>query len=648
MKLQTKFGLGITAIFLVLAAGVAAMTVRYVNTNTIREVENRVRVDIRAAWEVYDGKTARVTSALSVLAEDQTIKALLRNPGDATALRAVEAYLQTQRLEQEMDILNLMSADGTVIVRTRPPFNSGDNLSNDPLVRQALASGHNSAGTIILELDRLDLEGDGLVERCLAVGGEPRGMMSGAAVTVWDNGDLLGVIEMGGLLNGASEKVDRMRDVIFENEYYKGKPLGTATIFMDDLRISTNVLDDQGRRAVGTRVSKEVADQVLGQGESWTGRAFVVDRWYLSQYDPIRDPDGKIIGMLYLGELEQKYLDLRTKAVIQQLSVILAGMLAAYVLSFLSIRGVLKPIHRLSEATRTLSEGDLTHRVEVGGNDEVGELSASFNVMCEQLELQRSQLEERQRELEELSDELRTTNKSYIEMLGFVTHELKNPLTSAIMSLYTVKDGYLGELTPAQKRSLESVAQSLDYFQDMIKNYLDLSRLERGDLAVRKRDVALWDHVVAPALDGFEREIQEKGMVVVDHIPDNMTVAADSNLLRIVYDNLLSNALKYGREGGTIMLDASNGGRITTLSVRNDGEGISPERVPQLFKKFSRLESPEYAGKKGTGLGLYICREIIEKHGGEIWVDSKAGEWVKFSFTLPKENGVLPTGKEGD
>ena len=102
------------------------------------------------------------------------------------------------------------------------------------------------------------------------------------------------------------------------------------------------------------------------------------------------------------------------------------------------------------------------------------------------------------------------------------------------------------------------------------------------------------------------------------------------------YDNLLSNAVKYGREGGAIVLDAQENEDKVTLSVRNDSEGIPPEKMAVLFKKFSRLDSPEYAGKRGTGLGLYICKEIVEKQGGEIWADSQVGEWVKFSFTLPK------------
>lgn len=636
MKLQAKFNLGIIIIFTILAIVIAVVTIIYVDNNTIREAENRVRIYMRAAWEIHNGKIQPIRSGAEILAQNQRIRDLLQDPTNEELFKAVSEKLEAIRQEEEMDLLNVLAPDGTVLLRTRYPYNKGDNLAADPFVKQVLATKQSSAGNAILSMERLDVEGPGLVERTIASSGDPRGMLVGAAVPVIQDGSLLGIIQLGSLLNGSIDEVDRIRDAVFENEYYQGKPVGTATIFMDDLRISTNVQDNQGRRAVGTRVSREVAEHVLEQGLSWTGRAFVVDTWYLSQYDPIKDPDGNIIGMLYVGELEQKYLDLRAQVVVLYLSVIIAGMVLAFLTFFFLTRNILNPIRKLSEATKRLASGDFGYRVPVNNKDEVGDLSASFNHMAEQLEAQRGQIERDQEELEALNRELKATNRNYMEMLGFVSHELKNPLASSVMSLYTVKDGYLGEINPAQKKSLESVAQSLDYFQEMILNYLDLSRLEKGELELHPTKVTLCPDVITPVLQGFERAIQEKQMVVEDKISQNMVLTADGNLLRIVYDNLLSNAIKYGQEKGTILLDAHENADKVTLSVRNDGEGIPPEKMPMLFKKFSRLDNPEYAGKKGTGLGLYTCKEIIQKHGGKIWADSKMGEWVMFSFTIPK------------
>ncbi len=279
MKLQTKFSLGIIAIFVLLAALMAVLSISFVNNNTIREAENRIRIYMRAAWEIHDGKIARTRAALEILAQDRTLIDALTSGGVPERVRP---YLESVRRDQQMDILNVMTADGRVVMRTRAPYNKDDPLANDALVKQVIATRQASSGSIVLEQERLDVEGSELIERVLAVGGEPRAMFAGAAVPVFEDGKLVGIIEMGTLLNGATEKVDTIRDAVFANEIYNGKPVGTATIFLDDLRISTNVLDSQGRRAVGTRASKEVADRVLKEGLPWTGRAIVVDTPYLA------------------------------------------------------------------------------------------------------------------------------------------------------------------------------------------------------------------------------------------------------------------------------------------------------------------------------------------------------------------------------
>ena len=247
--------------------------------------------------------------------------------------------------------------------------------------------------------------------------------------------------------------------------------------------------------------------------------------------------------------------------------------------------------------------------------------------------------EARQRiaELDALNQQLQATNRNYMEMLGFVAHELRNALASAVLSLHTVMDGYLGDISSAQSKSLESVARSLEDLKDMIRNYLDLSRLETGGMEISKSYFPLNARVIQPVLQEMDGEVQRRQIVVENSIPEGKVVYADAGLLKIVYYNLLSNAIKYGREGGAIRLGVREDGQTVKLNVCNDSTGIAPDQIPLLFKKFSRLYNPEYADQRGTGLGLYICREIVEKHGGVIQADSQMGEWVEFSFTLPQE-----------
>ena len=148
------------------------------------------------------------------------------------------------------------------------------------------------------------------------------------------NGEVLGVLTGGVLLSRNYEIVDRIKDIVFKDATYRGKEIGTSTIFMGDLRISTNVKDKEGKRAIGTRAMKEVTDQVYERGIPWVQRAFVVDDWYITAYEPIRDIEDKIVGMLYVGMLESKYAQLKERLILLFFLFSTVGMLIALTVSF--------------------------------------------------------------------------------------------------------------------------------------------------------------------------------------------------------------------------------------------------------------------------------------------------------------------------
>ena len=616
MKLRSKFYVGIIVVFGLLAVLVSLLTVWFVDTTVVAYSTNQVKLDINSAWLIYNSRAEMIRRLVEFVAEQQA--------GNERPLVQNRDKLENFKHRNGLDILNLISLDETALLRTNPPYAHDDSVKGDALVAKVLATHRPVSGTILMPQQRLVAEGGDLLERCEKSGGEAVGMLMGAAVPLVSDGKLTGVLEAGVLLNGATEKVDLIRDLVFESKLYRGKPEGTATIFMKDLRISTNVVDANGKRAIGTRASPEVIRRVLDEGVPWTGRAWVVNTWYLAQYDPITDPNGVIIGMLYVGDLEQRYDDMRSRAVMIYLSAVIVGMTLAFIIFLAISRGILNPLHQLSNATKQLADGELSHRVDsVSTKDELEDLSSAFNGMAEQLEKQHTEIEAKQEALVNVNEELRQTNRNYMELLGFVTHELKNPLASAVLSVHTVKDGYLGELNEGQKKSLESVSRSLDYFEDMIRNYLDLSRLEKGEIEVRRSQSDLFSDVLVPIIEGLEREIKENQMVLETNIPQPLMVEADRDLLRIVLDNLLSNALKYGREAGKIVIEAKQDASETVMSVFNEGEGVPAEKLPLLFRKFSRIDGPSHPGKRGTGLGLFICREIIEKHGGHISAESE-------------------------
>ena len=150
-----------------------------------------------------------------------------------------------------------------------------------------------------------------------------------------------------------------VKEIVYQGVKYKGKDIGTATIFQRDLRISTNVKRKDGSRAIGTCVSKEVCDQVLVKGLPWVGRAFVVNNWYITVYEPIKNIKGEIIGILYVGILEEKFVDMRRRTILMFLGITLAGMVVAFIVSWFLASGVLKPVKELVFASKQLAKGDL-------------------------------------------------------------------------------------------------------------------------------------------------------------------------------------------------------------------------------------------------------------------------------------------------
>lgn len=227
-------------------------------------------------------------------------------------------------------------------------------------------------------------------------------------------------------------------------------------------------------------------------------------------------------------------------------------------------------------------------------------------------------------------------NKSYLDLLGFVAHELKGLLSSAVINAYSLRDGLLGMINFKQKKAVDSICRNLDYLDATVKKFLNLSRIERGNLDVNKTEFSLGKDVFENSIQTFARQFSTKKMQVENRIDPDIRVKADMDLLQIVANNLVNNAVKYGSEGGRVLLTASQSEGFVTVDVYNDARPITPQMVDQLFKKFSRLDVPEKKQVKGTGLGLYITRQIIEAHGGTIRVEPR-DNGNSFIFTIHKE-----------
>ena len=229
------------------------------------------------------------------------------------------------------------------------------------------------------------------------------------------------------------------------------------------------------------------------------------------------------------------------------------------------------------------------------------------------------------------------TNVQMLDLMTIVSHELKSPISVVHTTADTLYKGYFGKLDPKQQQILETIIRNCQYLEDIIRSYIDLSKMDMDQLESFKENIDLINDVVVPIIEIPEYKNNMKEMDISTRYDADAKVNGDPNLLKIVVTNLLNNAIKYGKEKTAIQIDVTEDEGKIVYSIYNEGVGISREDIEKkLFNKFSRLKQKGTEGVKGSGLGLYICKKIIEKHNGKIWVDSEQDSWVRFSFSLPK------------
>ena len=430
-------------------------------------------------------------------------------------------------------------------------------------------------------------------------------MAIGYAMPVFDEQkkEVKQVIYGGKIINRDFALVDKIRNLVFEDKLYNSKPLGTVTIFLDDIRITTNVLDNQGQRAIGTVVSDIVYKKVVKEGNIWLDRAFVVTDWYLTGYEPIKNIKGEVIGILYVGVLEKPFKDMERRIFLGFLAIVGLVAILAAVSSYVLAYSISQPVTGMLEATGKISSGDLDFRVKTEtGIKELNHLAEAFNVMA-------LKLKERQ--------------ESYLDLISFVAHELKGILSSTILNAYSVRDGFLGMINFKQIKAMDSVARNLDYLDATVKNFLNLSRIEKNEMALNKTDLFVREDIFEVAVDAFLKQANDKQIQVLNNIQPGLKIKADLSLLQVAANNLVGNAVKYASIGGKVILGSAKTNNHLEIEIYNDGRPIKESEKVKLFKKFSRLDSPSGVKIQGTGLGLFISRQIIEKHEGRIWVEAR-------------------------
>jgi two-component system NtrC family sensor kinase len=359
-RLRIRIVVSFFVVIAVFAFSVAVLGFYMVKIDISERAQAKVKNDLNSAREIYRQETENVRDVVRFTAVRFFIKdAIAENDREILAQQ-----LELIRKTESLDILTLTDKDGKVIVRARNPAVFGDSRLTDKLVGRVLSDKKTIAGTVIVSRDELLKEGQDLAERAYVKFTQPEkakstveteqtsGMMIKAASPIFGHdSDLIGVLYGGNLLNRNYRIVDKIKGIVYQGAQYEGKDLGAVTLFQQDVRISTNVRAADGNRTIGTRISEQVYERVLEKGIPWIDRAFVVTDWYKTAYEPIKNIDGRAIGILYVGTLEEPFVDMARNVFLVFLAIVLAATLLSGTIALVLSHNVSRPLTEILKAT---------------------------------------------------------------------------------------------------------------------------------------------------------------------------------------------------------------------------------------------------------------------------------------------------------
>ncbi len=325
----------------------------------------------------------------------------------------------------------------------------------------------------------------------------------------------------------------------------------------------------------------------------------------------------EIIGAVFAASdaqyLDQFRVDVLKIFVLAAAVVFAASFIAVGMFSYRMVR----PLREMAMAARSFGAGDFSRRVPVTSQDEIGQLALAFNNMASSLSS---------------SEGMR---RSFI---ANVSHELKTPMTTIAGFIDGILDG---TIPPDKERHyLKIVSDEVKRLSRLVRTMLDLSRIDSGELKITKQRFDLTDTVVNTLMT-FENLIEKRNIQVTGlEESHSVFVDGDPDMLHQVVYNLIENAVKFVNEGGVIELHVTEASNRVNFSIRNTGAGISADEIGLIFDKFYKTDKSRSQDKNGMGLGLYIVRTIIKRHGGDITVKSTEGEFCQFDFWLPKISQV--------
>lgn len=643
-------------------AGMIGLTLYWTLTYSWQNLLTTVRSDLGVAHHAVSVQQQRQAEHLEHLRDAWAFQLQLRE--------------SPARLRQW--VMPLAANYGLDFLRLR----SGSELDQLPAQdRAALAAGRSVSHFVVWSREQLLALSPALASRAVldkelepGAGQETRGLISLSLTPVMGrDGSLWGVLEGGELINGSTRLVDELKGQVFAKNTLPAGSIGSVTLFLGDLRVSTNVpasSSQQLGRAVGTRASAPVREQVLGRGEPWIDRAFVHDAWYVSGYEPLLGANGERIGMLYVGFLEWPIVRTYLTNLLELGSGVVLLLLLSGLLVYRGARDLFTPIERMHKVVRQVQAGRPARIGELylDPDHELAQLGRQFDAMLDRQAAHRQQLArsadeleqkvaERTQSLEQKTAELEhhihmlTQARQQLliseklaalgELCAGVAHEINNPLAVILGNVELMKLE-LGEAAAPVSEELALVLAQIERIRAITRSLLQYSR--PGDYET----APVWQHltpIIEESLTLVRSALRRQQVNLVADLRAQQPIEADRQQLLQVLINLLVNASHALGEQGEIRVESRDwfdeAGQLQGAEVRviDNGSGIEAAIIDKIFDPFFTTRAT------GTGLGLALSHRIISRWGGELSVDSTPGQGSCFTIRL-RSHARLASGGE--
>lgn len=624
----------------------------------------KVNTDLNVAKDVFVRKQQDYLGKLGTLAESYNFRTALEINNNL----AIQDQLKAVKTSAGFSYLNIIDRGGAhVYAQERQEDRRGRSSSSllkasqgQPTVGVEIFSekdlrGESETLANFVELSLIDTPHARPTNRRL----EDRAMMIRALYPVKDSrGELIAILDGGVLLNGNFEVVDAIRDLVYGPGSLPEDSIGTVTVFLDDVRISTNVPREPGERALGTRVSNEVRTQVLDNGETWIDRAFVVNNWYISSYEPIIDVDGKRVGMLYAGFLESPFRDALWKALALLVLMFFVLMLISSLVAIRGAKSIFKPVEVMSNVVQATRDGMSRRIGSVESLDEIGVLANEFDAMLDllherneeiyaaagqlehkvnerttELQLKNEDLQRTIRVLQETRQQLVIAEKlaALGELTAGVAHEINNPTAVILGNMDVLVDELGTEIEPVQ-HEIDLIIEQVYRIKGIINGLLQYARPD--EYAGYMADVDV-NELVQQALQLITHYQKKSYFEIRLELNADQHIQINQQELKQVVVNLLVNAVHaLGAGGGWIRVITRNwDDKGVAISIEDNGVGMDDMAMSRVFNPFySTREQGE-----GTGLGLSVSYGLVRRYGGNISVQSLPGEGACFTIWLLTE-----------